>query len=243
MKLLLLSLFLAGALFGQENVSRVIKLTNINPVDTQAVMDIMSAGKVRWQAQDGLRIIVLHGPLELVDAIEAAVKKLDVPRVAPPAPKNIELTFHILAAGGTGLTSAIPADLVGVVQQLGNVFGLKSFRLLETTVMRGRDGRGMEGNGVIAIPVKVDASPRYYLRLQKVTAPSAESGRLIRIDGLDFRVDIPYSKVGAQGLDWLGAGIKTDMDLREGQKVVVGKSSLDASGQVVFLVVTAKVVD
>lgn len=238
-RLVLMSLFATG-LLAQESVSRVLQLKHIHPDSVSAVLNILSANKVRWGADGNLRIIAVNGPVDLVDAMEAAVKKLDVPTQAA---KNIELTFHILAASGTAGASAIPPDLSGVVQQLGNVFGLKSFRLLETAVMRGRDGRGMEGNGIVAIPVKVDASPRYYLQIQRVSAPSAENGRLVRIDRLEFRVDIPYSKVGAQGLDWLGAGIKTDIDLREGQKVVVGKSSLDATGQVVFLVVTGKMVD
>ena len=242
MRRILLSLLLACALFGQENVSRVVKLTHIHAIDTGAVLDILSAGKVKWRTEEGLRIIVMNGPLELVDAMEAAVKKLDVPRVDPPAPKNIELTFHILAASGAAGASEIPPGLTGVVQQLGNVFALKSFRLLETAVMRGRDGRALDGSGILAIPVKVEASPRYNLRMKSVAAPAAKGG-LIRIDGLDFYVSIPFLKAGGQGLEWQGAGIKTDLDVREGQKVVVGKSSLDTTGQALFLVVSAKILD
>jgi hypothetical protein len=240
MKRILLTLLCTAALFGQEVVSRVVQLKYVHPDNTQAVLDILAAGKVRWRTDTSLRIIAMNGPTELVEAMEAAIKKLDMP---PPAIRNIELTFSILTAGTQAGSDTVPPDLAGVVQQLGKVFGLKSFRLLETAVMRGREGRPLESSGILSVPVKVDSSPRYHLRFQRVSTSPAEKGLLIRIDGLDFNVSIPVLKVGGQGLDYMGAGIKTDVDVREGQKVVVGKSSLDTTGQSVFLVVSAKVLD
>ena len=240
MKRLLITLLCAAALFAQEQVSRVVQLRHIPPGSVQVVLSILSAGKVNFQSDPNVNYIAMRGPLEFVDAMEAAIKKLDVP---PPAIRNIELTFNILAAGTQAGTDTVPPDLAGVVQQLGKVFGLKSFRLLETAVLRGREGRPMESSGVLPVPVKVDSSPRYFLRFQKVSTSPAEKGLLIRIDGLDFNVSIPVLKVGGQGLDYLSAGIKTDVDVREGQRVVVGKSSFDTTGQSVFLVVSAKVLD
>ena len=240
MKSLLLTLFCAVALFGQQTVTRIVHLKHIQTDNVKVVVGMIAAGKVDWQPDPRMRLIGLSGPVELVNAVEEAIKKLDVP---PPPERNVELTFHILAAGGQAPSSPIPAELNGVVQQLGGVFGLKSFRLLETAVMRGREGRGVESSGVIAIPVKVEASPRYFLRVAKVSASAGDKGSLVRIDGLDFSVSVPTAKVGGQGLDWLGTGLKTDIDVREGQKVVVGKSSLDNSNQSIFLVVTAKMLD
>ena len=84
MKRLFLTLFCALAMFGQETVSRVLQLKNIQAEGTNAVLDILSAGKVRWRT-DGNRIIALNGPAELVEAMEAAVIKLDVPKPAGDA--------------------------------------------------------------------------------------------------------------------------------------------------------------
>ena len=39
------------------------------------------------------------------------------------------------------------------------------------------------------------------------------------------------------------AGITTDIDVREGQKVVVGKANIDNSDNALILILTAKVVD
>lgn len=240
MKSLLLTLLCTVALVGQQTVTRIVHLKHVDTDNLKVVVGMMSAGKVNWQPDRAMRLIGLSGPSDLVDAVEATIKKMDVP---PVPEKNVELTFHIIAAGGPSPSSPIPADLTGVVQQLGSVFGLKAFRLLETAVMRSREGRGVESSGIIAIPVKVEASPRYSLRANKVSASTGDKGPLIRIDGLDFSVSVPYAKVGGQGLDWLGTGIRTDIDVREGQKVVVGKSSIDSSNQSIFLVVTAKMLD
>ncbi|MFN0102779.1 MAG: hypothetical protein ACKV2U_11895 [Bryobacteraceae bacterium] len=240
MKQLLPALLCAVALCAQEPISRVVQLRHIHPDPTQAVLDILAAGKVRWRTDGNLRIIAMHGPLELVEAMEAAIKKLDVPA---PAVKNIEVTFHMLLASAQGDSPAIPPDLTGVAQQLRNVFGLKSIRVLETAVMRGREGRQMETSGLVALPVKVDATPQYNIRLQNVATSPSEKGLLVRIDKLEFRVSIPSLKIGGQGLTYDSASINTDVDVREGQKVVVGKSGLDATSQSVFLVVSAKVLD
>jgi hypothetical protein len=39
------------------------------------------------------------------------------------------------------------------------------------------------------------------------------------------------------------SGIRTDVDVREGQKVVVGKSNISGSVDALILIVTAKVVE
>jgi hypothetical protein len=245
MKRLILLLLAALAIMAQEKETvALVTLKHVIPDSVRPALQIVANGRARFTIDNATRIVAITGPEIMVEALEKLVKSLDVPRVEPPAPKNIELTFHILTAGGTAGAGAVPPDLNGVVQQLGNVFALKSFRLLETAVVRGRDGgRAIDGSGVLGIPVKVDASPGYNLRMQRLTVSAEAKGGVIRIDGLDFTVNVPFSKIGGQGLDWQVTGIKTDLDVREGQKVVVGKSSFDTTGQALFLVVSAKILD
>lgn len=240
MKAILLCAALATLAIAQENVSRVIQLKHIDASTTHPVLDIMSNSKVRWQTQDRLRLIVLNGPPELVAAMEAAIHKLDVP---PPAARNVEATFHILAAGGAAPGAPVPAELNSVVEQLFKVFGMKSFRLLETSVIRGREGRNLTTSGVLPVPVKVEANPRYQIHTPRIAISPTEKGNTLRIDNLQFRIQIPSAKIGGAGLDWSGVEIQTDVDIREGQRVVVGKTSLDTSGQAYFLVVSAKVLE
>lgn len=239
MKRLLLTLLCAAALFAQESISRVVQVKHFQPDFAVPVLDILSAGKVRWRPDNNLKNIALHGPAELVEAMEAAIKKLDVPA---PAAKNIELTFHMLLASPQGESAAISPELAGVVQQLRNVFGLKSIRVLETAVLRGREGTGGLTTGMMAPPGKVDIPATYLLAYDRAEISAGEKGAHVRINKLRFNAKLPLAH-GAGSVQYFESGINTDVDIREGQKVVVGKSSIDSASQSIFLVVTAKVVD
>jgi len=239
MKRLLITLLCSAALFAQDQVSRVVQLRHIPPGSVQVVLAVLSGGKVIFQSDSNANIVAMRGPLELVDAMEAAIKKLDVPA---PAIKNIELTFQMLLASPQGESPAIAPELTGVVQQLRNVFGLKSIRVLETAVLRGREGKGGLTNGMMAPPSKVDAPATYLIAYDTTEVSAGEKGAHVRINKLRFNTKIPLAN-GAGSVQFFESGINTDVDVREGQKVVVGKSSIDGASQSIFLVVTAKVVD
>jgi len=88
MKRLLLTLLCTATLFAQE-VSRVVQLKNINADHTASILETFSSGKVRWKTDGRLGIVALQGPTDLVDAMEAAIKKLDVPHPPPPPPQPL----------------------------------------------------------------------------------------------------------------------------------------------------------
>ena len=46
-----------------------------------------------------------------------------------------------------------------------------------------------------------------------------------------------------QGFQYLDTGLNTDVDIREGQKVVVGKANMDGSDRASIVILTAKVVE
>ena len=242
MKRLLITLLCAAALFAQEQVSRVVQLRHIPIGSVQAVLSILSAGKVNFQSDPNLKVIAMNGPLDLVDAMEAAINKLDVPRPGPPATRNIELTFHMLLASPQGESPAIPVDLAGVAQQLRNAFGLKSIRVLETAVLRGSEFMGAATNGVMAPPGKVDHPATYSISYDRADVSTGIKGANVRLNKLRFNAKLPLA-VGPASVQLFDTGLTTDIDVREGQKVVVGKTSIDNASQSIFLVVTAKVVD
>lgn len=239
MKHLLLTLLCAAALFAQDSVSRIVQLKHISPESSFAVLNVLPQGKVRFQVDNNLRVIVLYGPVDLVDAIEASLKKLDVPA---PASRNIEVTFQMLLAAPAGDAPPLPADLTGVAQQLRNVFGLKSVRLLETAVIRGREGKPGETTGLMAPPNKAAIPANYSIQYSNLIVSAGDKGPNIRIDKINFAAQLPHFNPGGQ-IQYHAATIKTEIDVRENMKVVVGKSSIDAASQSIFLVVTAKVVD
>ena len=64
-------------------------------------------------------------------------------------------------------------------------------------------------------------------------------------------IDVPVrttqiEKSGAEkevSIPWTAVSLETDIDVKEGQKVVVGKANLGNAGGSLILVVTAKVMD
>jgi hypothetical protein len=155
--------------------------------------------------------------------------------------KNVELTFHLLLGTAQAESISVPPDLGGVATQLRSVFGFKSVRVLETSVLRGREGRQLEAKGLVPTSSKLAETAPYGISVKSVAVNAGEKGAAIRLDGLRFNAQFPIGTPSA--IQFQPVGISTDLDVREGQKVVVGKASIDGASQSIFLVVTAKVVD
>lgn len=237
MKHFLLTMIFAATALAQQSVSKLIQLKYIFPDSVMPIVATFGRGSVVANQEPRARYVTISGPAELITSIEDAIKKIDVP---PPPTKNIESTFHILLASQSGETGAVPAELNGVVQQLRTVFGLKSFRLLETAVIRGRDGA--ETSGAMPSPTKQETPARYYIKYQRAQVSGEDKAPRVRFDNLQFSAYIQYTASDGKAFD-REAMLKTDLDVGANQKVVVGKTNVDAASQSIFLVVTAKVVD
>jgi len=184
--------------------------------------------------------LILAGPASNVVAAEAFLRKFDV------KPRNVEAVFYIVAAGGkAGESSTMPSELEPVIKQLRHAFAYQSFRLLETAVVRGRENARFETSGQLPPSKPDDLKRMYYLSTQQVSISPGEKGNTIRFDRLQFRLSSPDYVVMnvTKKAEYINASVNADIDVREGQKVVVGKSSLEAAEGTFFVIVTAKVVD
>jgi hypothetical protein len=112
------------------------------------------------------------------------------------------------------------------------IFSYKGFRLLDSILLRTQPGNRAVANGVIR-PNGEGKTP-YSFTVQPSAVTDDPKGRLIRLDNLKLNMRVP-------GGD--DAGIMTEISVREGQKVVVGKSNLGTPDQALILVVTAKVTE
>jgi len=108
MKSILLTLLCAAVLFGQESVSRIVKLKHVNPDSLFSVLGVLAGKQVRWQPDAKMRIIALNGPASNLDALEEAIHRLDVPQ---PVEKNVELTFHMMLGSAQAESISVPPDL------------------------------------------------------------------------------------------------------------------------------------
>ncbi len=89
----------------------------------------------------------------------------------------------------------------------------------------------------------VDRTPTTYaLQFRSARITSDEKGRVVWLDRLRLGAHVPI--VGqSQNVTYTDVGIVADVDIREGQKVVVGKANMEGPDKALFLVVTAKIAD
>src|SRR5262249_24188178 len=167
-----------------------------------------------------------------------ALKRLDAPQ--PPQP-DVELRMNVLIASNVeGVVNQFPNDLSDVVKQIQATLNYKSYWNVATVIQRVRTGSQHTGiNGVAEIPAKileierpVTATYNFNVRfLSLSTEPS--SGYLMQLTGATFELQGPPSQIGR-------ANIGTDLNLRNGEKVVVGTTTLGNKG--LILVLSARVI-
>lgn len=225
-------------------VQRVFQLKHIDP---QSLADILGVFPVAKNWNRSLKTLSVSGSPEVVAAVEEAVKRFDVP---PPATRNIDLTVHLLGAQQqAGPSEEVPPGLQGVVGQLKSLFPYRGYRLMETFVMRMRDGRGGEISGIVPTSEGVPHKTSYSFSIDSATVSGDEKDRKVRIDRLKLNVNVPVPvpvpgpAASTTSYQYRSAGLATDIDIREGQKVVVGKATVGESTDALILVVTAKILD
>jgi hypothetical protein len=230
MKTLLLLSF--GMVMWGQNAGLVIPLRHIKGHYAAQLANAFGDGKVKIQNFPDSPNLVLNGPPELLSIIESAIKKADVPPTAAP---NVEVTFYILAGGEGAQGSPLPEELSGVARQVKGLLGMTALKLVESIQIRSRAGTGGEASGVMG--KSVGNPSLYQLRFGELSVEGDPGGRLLRLSHLKFGGKI------ATGGSYVETGFSTNVDLRDGQKIVIGKSSLDTSGTPYFVVVTGKVVE
>lgn len=207
----------------QRNIVVDVKYGDVNRI--AQVLGGLGAGV---RADPVLHVIAVGGDIAAVNAVEEAIKKMDV----PPAPvRNVELTIYLLyGAAQESASASVPQDLDATVKQLRGIFPYKSYRLMDTIVLRARDGERAENSG--SLPGGSRASYRFSYQRGTITG---QTPRMLRIDQLFLQLSFPAENGQTQ--------IQTNVDAREGQKTVVGKANIANTEDAVFLVITPKVIE
>jgi len=208
-----------------------------------------STGNVRVAADDSLQAIVLTGRPEQVAQVEQTIRELDVPSTAI-ASKDVELTVTILGASskpGAFSQGQEPSEgMEPVIKQLRAAFPYKNYQVLSTVLMRSREGGGAMNAGVM----QGFSYPNSYDINYRETSVSTEQGKpIILVRGFKFETRVrvatgPASNGGeAAATSQFAIVVNTDVNLRENQKVVVGKSNFENSDSALFVVLGARLVE
>ncbi len=220
--------------------SRVFEVKHREPSDLAAVVRPLGSGYrgATVSANRDFKTISVRDFPENIAAIEAALKRLDV---AEAPKKDVELRLWVLAASnGEGAAGRFPEDLKEAVAALKSTLTYRSYSLASSFVQRIRDGaRGITGEGVTELaPTPSPAEEK------RKTAGKASGGPM----QLEYRIGSLSVESGENGpatvkldgfsLSLVGGGraqLRTDVTLRDGEKVVVGTSTVQDKGLVVVL--------
>jgi hypothetical protein len=238
---MLIAFLCAGALLAQERVQKVITIKNGNLSGILKTVRELAPGNNLLISTDNEHII-LSGAKDAVTGFEEMIKQLDIP---PVAKRDIEATVYMIVASAQP-TNAPPMapELDPVVKQLKGIFGYKGFRLLDSFVLRSRDGERGDTSGFL--PPLENLPPgnkiTYQFKYNRVSIDNNENAKVVRFDGLRLGMRIPVAT--DKQVTFIDTGISTDVDVPEGKKVVVGKTSaMEGPDSALILVISAKVVD
>jgi len=225
--------------WGQDAPQRTVtvrKLIQVKYVSASRVQNLLrNYTNASVEADDTMHIIAVRGNDDMVAAFEEAVKKLDV------APLDFELTVYLISAT-TQPGDHLPDALASTAKQLHGVFAYRGYDLLDSFVLRGRDGQGANNyaGGNADGTIKNSTYSFHYIRASVLDGPP----KIVNLQNLNLQVRMPTGSFDEKGNPrYKTTGVSTDVDIRDGQKVVVGKSDMNNGESPLILVVTAKVVE
>jgi hypothetical protein len=239
------ALTFAALTSAQDNADKVAtpKIIPVRYVNVNHLRELVAIPNVSVKADDQMRVLVVSGRPDAVAAIEEMVKKLDVPTTAEPTGPSFELTGYLVTGANQSRTDDVPADLTVVVKQLHSLFAYKGYRVMETLVMRASPTTPGHSTNASTSGILPGTNSEYFLAYSAATVPAGPT-RSIRLSGLYLNIRTPTAERDKEGkVVTRDVGIRTDVDLPEGQKVVVGKSNYSGADDALILVLSVKFVE
>jgi len=223
----------------KEVVQKLFILKYADPGQIRQLLQVFDASV----SQSGeLHALTVKASPEAMRAIEEAIQKLDVPSATP---KDVEMTVFLLVATDSAAAAAgtIPKDIDSVVAQLKNTFPFKNYGLLDVITFRTRTGqtvRATSSGGSLPMgnkPVSIITQ----LSINSIALQG--DGSTLRVERLNAQIRVPSiteSRGGDVKYQYIDLQMQSDLDIKDGQKVVVGRLSL-THDQALFLVMMGKV--
>jgi type II secretory pathway component GspD/PulD (secretin) len=218
--------------------NRVFDVRNRTPEDLLPVLKLLTSGfkGAQVSASNEFKTIIVRDFPENIAAIEDALKRLDTPEAARP---DIELRMHVLIASNSETAlSPFPADLKDVIAQLRSTLSYQNYYLLTSIVQRTKESRGwhqgfLQGSGSAqaSAPSGEKQDFNYTFEANSLDLTTTSAGVVaVQLGGFGFNLGGSSTSGSAR--------IRSDVSMREGEKVVVGTAGL--RDRALILVMTAK---
>jgi len=221
-----------------QQPTAVRKLFILKYADPRSLHQLLNVFIANFSDNTEMHALAVQADSQTMPAIEDAIARLDVPAAAP---KNIELNVYLLL-GGDSDGSTVPKELDSVVTQLKSAFAFKAYRLMDTLTLRARTGQRVETSSSGG-SVPIGLITQQVVTAFRISSASIGQDGTIRLDGLQSNSRWPLQTgQGENAYRYQDLGLSTDVDIKEGQKVVVGRVGISRD-QALFLVLTARVVN
>jgi hypothetical protein len=213
-----------------------VKYRNVDRL-AAVLRSLMSSGAASISASSEFKSITVRDFPENLATMEEALQRLDTPSAPRP---NIELHMHVLIASNTrgrpgGTTAPVPAELRDVLKQLGETLTYQNYELVTSDVQRltTEMTRAVEVKGTAELSGENPTAPS----LSMVYNHDLQSVSLIQTATGGPTVEIGYFRFTALiDKDPPGVGIGTALNLRDGEKVVVGTANMRNRALVIVLI-------
>jgi len=220
----------------EPRVRKVFILKYADPRNLFALLQVFDA---TVNVNSELHALAVSGSPQTMQAIEEAIAKLDTPAAAA---KDVVLMMQLVVGTDTDGTvgGPIPKDLDKVVAELRDVFPFKNYRLMDVLTLRTRIGQraGTESQGG-AMQFGSVTKP-VFSNFAINNSSLGPDGTTVRLEGLRAQSQIPVEMSPGQ-FSRQDLNLNTDVDIKEGQKVVIGRRGINKE-QALFLVLSAHVV-
>ncbi|HEX5080875.1 MAG TPA: secretin N-terminal domain-containing protein [Blastocatellia bacterium] len=224
---------------------KIFDIKNRNPGELARILKPLGSGfkGAIMQPNDEYKTITVRDFPENIAAIEEAIKRLDAPLPPkPPGPvsPDIEIAVHILITSESeSAGNSFPSALTDVIKQLQMTLNYKSYHLLTSIVQRTKYANGsIEARGTAVMPEKPFIG-KYILKVSNIRPQvfgQVDSSQ-ISMGRFEFYME-GFNEI--ENRSFGETRIITSLSVRDGEKTVVGNSSL--RDKAVILVLTTKII-
>jgi hypothetical protein len=237
-KIILSILLLALATLARaENISKLVTLHHISSDD---VRSMGLAGVTVTAAPNNSAVLV--GMDTAVSAAEAIIKQVDV----APKFQDVDLiAYMIIASPKEAAAKALPAELEPVSKQLHSIFPYRSYTLLESAFLRVSNGGTANTDGILPNRGEETMPSTYQISARNLRVTSEGTDASVHIQDFSLNLTV-WSKttVGEKAEAHAHQiGLRTNVDVKVGQKVVIGKSNINGSEEALIVVLAARLGD
>jgi hypothetical protein len=214
------------------DVQKVFPVRSVYPWGLQT---LLSAFPADVRVGSRIRAISVSAPPAVMAAIEETIKRLDAPAADST---SVELTVYVLHAQKDG-ESDLPTGFEDVATHVRDLFGYKALRLVDSLVARPAVGQ------LFSVGSLGTSDPRVMYNFNgRADIVSTGDRRTVRLDHFEFAAKVPVTvEPGSDRFELTRVRFVGDFDLREGQRVVIGKSGAGEEGKALIVALSAHAVE